>query len=65
MPTDGITVDHDLCDGCEKCVDFAPNTFVIFNAKAWVKVTPPPHDAQAAIEEAKKNCTPKAILIVP
>ena len=60
-----ITIDEDLCTGCEECVEAVPAVFEMDDdgELAVVKTDPVPSDEEDAVREAAEDCPAEAILI--
>jgi ferredoxin len=57
-------VDHDLCIGCELCVDTCPQVFEMRDdAFSWVKVDALDEEQRDCAEEAADVCPVEAIAI--
>jgi ferredoxin len=58
-----VSVDPELCTGCELCVDIAPDVFEMRDDIAAVKVDTVPEDAEESVQEAVDSCPSEAIAI--
>jgi len=58
-----ISIDAELCTGCELCVDTCPEIFEMGDDTATVKVDTVPEDQEDCVREAAENCPVEAILI--
>ncbi len=58
-----VSIDAELCTGCELCVDTCPEIFEMGDDTATVKVDTVPEDQEDCVREAAENCPVEAILI--
>lgn len=58
-----VTVDAELCIGCELCVQTAPLVFEMKEDKAVALSNPVPEDAEGSCKEAADSCPVNAIII--
>lgn len=58
-----VTVDPDLCTGCELCVDTAPEVFEMQENVAVAIVDVVPEGAEEATKESADSCPAEAIII--
>ena len=58
-----VTVDPDICVGCEMCVDSCPELFEMQDDIAIVKEEVVPENLQEACRDAAKECAVEAIII--
>ncbi len=58
-----VSVDEDLCTGCELCVETCPDVFEMSEDVARVKVESIPDDAQDCTRQAAEECPVEAIII--
>ncbi len=58
-----VTIDAELCTGCELCVDTCPEIFEMGDDTAQVKVDTVPADQEDCVREAAENCPVEAIQI--
>jgi ferredoxin len=58
-----VSVDPDLCTGCELCEDIAPDVFEMKDDIAVAKVETVPEDAEESAQEAADSCPSEAISI--
>lgn len=58
-----VSVDADLCTGCELCVETCPDVFEMAEDIAAVKVDDIPHDAEDCARQAADECPVEAIIV--
>ena len=58
-----VTIDAELCTGCELCCDTCPEVFEMGDDVATVKVDEVPADAEDSAREAAEDCPSEAISI--
>lgn len=59
-----VTIEKDLCTGCEVCVDACPEVFELDeNDQAYVKVDSVPPELEDACRDAAEQCPGEAIII--
>ena len=58
-----VTVDDDLCTGCEICVDVCPEVFEMGDDIVAVKVSTVPDGVVDSCREAAEDCPTEAINI--
>jgi ferredoxin len=58
-----VTVDEDLCTGCELCVETCPDVFEMSGDTAVVKVEEVPGDAEDCARQASDECPVEAISV--
>lgn len=58
-----VKIDHELCIGCELCVQTAPNVFEMESDKAVAKTNPVPADDETSCKDAADSCPVTAIII--
>lgn len=57
-----VTLDADLCEGCETCVELAPDVFEMEGEVAVVKIDGDvPSDQEDDVQEAADSCPVEAI----
>ncbi len=58
-----VTVDKDLCTGCELCCDALPDVFAMDGGTAVTKVDEVPAELADAVKDAAVNCPVEAIKV--
>ncbi|MBU0951463.1 MAG: ferredoxin [Elusimicrobia bacterium] len=58
-----VSVDKDLCTGCNLCVDDCPDVFEMSGDFAIVKVDLMPQNLETKVKEAADNCPVEAIKV--
>ncbi|OGS27627.1 MAG: ferredoxin [Elusimicrobia bacterium RIFOXYB2_FULL_48_7] len=58
-----VSVDKDLCTGCNLCVDDCPDVFEMAGDFAKVKVDIVPANLEAKVKETAGNCPVEAIKV--
>jgi len=58
-----VSVDEDLCTGCELCVETCPDVFEMSGDTAIVKIEDVPEDAEDCTKQAADECPVEAILV--
>jgi len=58
-----VSVDADLCTGCELCIDTCPEVFEMKDDVSKAKVEVVPEDAEESAREAAEDCPVEAIII--
>ncbi|MDH5684207.1 MAG: ferredoxin [candidate division WOR-3 bacterium] len=58
-----LTIDKELCTGCELCVSSCPDIFEMEGDVAMVKVEVVPDAAQDCVRQAVEDCPVTAIKI--
>ena len=58
-----VSVDADLCTGCELCIDTCPEVFEMEDDVSKAKVEVVPEDAEESAREAAEDCPVEAIAI--
>lgn len=58
-----VTVDRDLCTGCELCVDTCPDVFEMYEDLSRAKVSEVPEEHEDCVREAAEGCPVEAIII--
>ncbi len=59
-----VEVDAELCEGCETCIELAPDVFEMEGEVATVKIDGDvPADQQEDVQEAADSCPVEAIIV--
>ncbi len=58
-----VTIDEELCTGCELCVDTCPDVFEMRDDIAVAKVDEVPEDLEEDVRDAADSCPAEAIII--
>lgn len=58
-----VNVDADLCEGCETCVEIAPEVFTMEGDVAVAPAGAIPADQEDAAQEAADSCPVEAISV--
>ena len=58
-----VSVDADLCTGCELCIDTCPEVFEMADDVSKAKVDVVPADVEDSAREAAEDCPVEAIII--
>ncbi|HEB10636.1 MAG TPA: ferredoxin [Spirochaetales bacterium] len=58
-----VSIDADLCTGCELCTDSLPEIFEMKDDLAIVIQTDVPADKEAEVQEATDDCPAEAIIV--
>ncbi|OGS17768.1 MAG: ferredoxin [Elusimicrobia bacterium RIFOXYA2_FULL_40_6] len=58
-----VSVDKDLCTGCNLCVDDCPDVFEMAGDVAKVKVELVPQNLEPKVKEVAGNCPVEAIKV--
>jgi len=58
-----VSVDEDLCTGCELCAETCPEVFEMKDGVSHVKVDVVPEDAEECARQAAEECPVEAISI--
>lgn len=58
-----VSVDRDICVGCEKCVKMCPEVFQMESDIVVVMIEDVPPEHQKACKEAAEHCPVEAITI--
>ncbi len=58
-----VSIDADLCTGCELCTDSLPEIFEMKDDLAIVIQTDVPDDKEAEVQEATDDCPAEAIIV--
>ena len=57
-----VTIDEELCEGCETCVEICPDVFSMEGEVAVVSIDGDvPSEHEDAVEEAVESCPTEAI----
>jgi ferredoxin len=58
-----VSIDADLCTGCELCTDSLPEIFEMKDDLAIVVQADVPADKEAEVQEATDDCPAEAIIV--
>ncbi|MDH5186484.1 MAG: ferredoxin [candidate division WOR-3 bacterium] len=58
-----VSIDNDLCSGCELCVSTCPEVFEMQGDIATVKADAVPEEHEESVQQAADDCPTSAIII--
>lgn len=58
-----VSVDRDLCTGCELCIDACPDIFEMYEDLSRAKMKVVPKDQEDCVRETAEDCPVEAIIV--